>query len=307
VASIAEGDERVRSFYQPNGGVSAARNLALAHCRGGMIAFLDSDDAWHPWKLKVQMEVLRALPQVGMVWSDMDAIDTSGRIEFRNYLRRMYKGYGRFASSELFVNTDQLADVAPEAGHEFADLSLFWGRIYSQMLYGNLVHTSTVLLRRDWAARAGRFDETLRAGGEDYKFHLATTRLGEVAFLNAASINYRIGGDDQITSIRRNQVSFARAFLQTLEEQVRDHRSEIKLSDRELAEIRAKAHDWMASALLESGQRRPAASHALQAIRQRPVTPTAWKTLAKSMLPQAAVSLVRVTRRLQKGTAAASM
>ncbi|MBX3444021.1 MAG: hypothetical protein KF774_16550, partial [Planctomyces sp.] len=84
------------------------------------------------------------------------------------------------------------------------------------MLFGNLVHTSTVLLRRDWALRVGGFDESLRRGGEDYKYHLATTRLGPVAFIDVASIQYRIGADDQITC-GPNQEHFARAFLETVQ------------------------------------------------------------------------------------------
>jgi glycosyltransferase involved in cell wall biosynthesis len=307
VQSIAIADERVRYVYQPNGGVSAARNRALAHCRGAMIAFLDSDDAWLPWKLKAQVGILEALPQVGMVWSDMNAVDVGGRVVFPNYLRRMYKAYGRLTSTKLFANTVALNEVSPDSGAPVPEASVSWGRIYSQMLFGNLVHTSTVLVRRERASGVGPFDEALRAGGEDYKFHLSTTRLGDVAFLDAATIEYRIGGDDQITNIRRNQVAFASAFLCTLEEQIQRHRTEIELTNRELASIRSEAHDWLASALIESGQRGPAASHALQAIRQRAVTPTAWKTLVKTMLPRAAVDLVRATRRVSKQSTAASM
>jgi len=306
VSALAEADERVRYLHQPNGGVSSARNRGLANCRGGMIAFLDSDDAWHPWKLKAQVGVLQALPEVGMVWSDMHAIDLEGRLLHSKYLRRMYKGYARVGQGELFRQTALLRDIVPDSEAPDHASRLSWGRIYSPMLSGNLVHTPTVPMRRATAAAVGPFDESMKAGGEDYKFHLATTRLGDVAFLDAATIDYRIGGEDQITNVK-NQVNFATSFLKTLDEQVQNHRDQMQVTDGELEAIRADAHDWLASALIEGGQRRRAATHALRAIRQRPATSSAWKTLAKTMLPRTAIDLVRAARGLRTRTAAASM
>jgi hypothetical protein len=301
VAALANQDERIRYFYQPNGGVSAARNQALSHCRGAMIAFLDSDDTWHPWKLGAQVGILQALPHVGMTWSDMNAVDDDGRVTCTGYLRRMYKGYGRLASQSLFRSSARFRELTPGASAPNPDALVSWGNIYSPMLFGNLVHTSTVLLSRERASQVGCFDPAMRAGGEDYKFHLATTRFGDVAFLDSTTIDYRVGGDDQITTDRRNQPSFAAAFLATIEEEIQGHRSEIKLSDRELSAIRAEAHDWLASAMMESGRIRHAASHALQAIGQRPLTPRAWKTLVKSILPKTLVRLWRAARRVPNG------
>ena len=56
----AIGNPRVRVFRQRgNMGVAAARNLALEHARGVYIAFLDSDDIWHPNKLLKQVNFMR--------------------------------------------------------------------------------------------------------------------------------------------------------------------------------------------------------------------------------------------------------
>ncbi len=303
VRQLAASDPRVRYLPQPNRGVSAARNRALACSRGAMIAFLDSDDIWLPGKLQAQVDVLQALPSVGMVWTDMRAIALDGRQLCDRYLRTMYKGYDRVSERTLFSSTATLRQLAPNSP---LDGPVAWGRIYSQMLFGNLVHTPTVLMRREWAAQVGPFDPSIRAGGEDYKYHLATTRLCDVALLDVPTIDYRIGGDDQITNLR-NQVNFATSFLRTLDEHVAQHREEILLSDDELTTIRAGAYDWLASALVESGQRRPAARNALRAIRQRPALPTAWKTLMKTLLPRSAVDLVRAARRIRSGSTAATM
>src|SRR5262245_49416395 len=68
----------VRYFRQANAGVSAARNAGFRQARGAFVALLDSDDRWLPWKLSAQVALLRRFPEVGMVWTDMAAVDEKG-------------------------------------------------------------------------------------------------------------------------------------------------------------------------------------------------------------------------------------
>jgi glycosyltransferase involved in cell wall biosynthesis len=56
-----------RYLYQTNQGVSAARNLGIGEARGEFIAFLDSDDVWHPRKLEYQLRALGERPEVGLL------------------------------------------------------------------------------------------------------------------------------------------------------------------------------------------------------------------------------------------------
>ena len=53
-------DSRIKYFYNStNKGSAVSRNIALQKASGRWIAFLDSDDLWHPEKLEKQIEFMK--------------------------------------------------------------------------------------------------------------------------------------------------------------------------------------------------------------------------------------------------------
>lgn len=57
----AEKDNRIKIFkLKRNSGAAVARNNSISHAKGRFIAFCDSDDLWHPTKLKKQVEFMKS-------------------------------------------------------------------------------------------------------------------------------------------------------------------------------------------------------------------------------------------------------
>jgi glycosyltransferase involved in cell wall biosynthesis len=58
VQKIAINESRIILITKENGGVSSARNTGMRKATSDYIAFIDSDDEWHPSKLQKQFSVL---------------------------------------------------------------------------------------------------------------------------------------------------------------------------------------------------------------------------------------------------------
>lgn len=64
---FAARDSRLRRFCIPHGGIIAALNAGLEHCRGAFVARMDADDRSRPERLARQAAYLQTNPQVDLV------------------------------------------------------------------------------------------------------------------------------------------------------------------------------------------------------------------------------------------------
>lgn len=70
-------DERIKYFYQTNKGVSAARNLGLAHMKGIFFCFLDADDILPPNSLQSRLALFNQDKNVKFVDGVVEKRDSS--------------------------------------------------------------------------------------------------------------------------------------------------------------------------------------------------------------------------------------
>jgi hypothetical protein len=127
---VADYGERVVYLHQPDSGPWRARNEAIKHARGALVAFLDADDVWFPRKLQRQVAYLERHRSAAMV-------HTSAIVSAH-------------PTTTMRENADRVPpDRLPQPP----------ARIFCDLFHGDVaIDTATVLAQRDALLDVGGFD-----------------------------------------------------------------------------------------------------------------------------------------------------
>src|SRR2546425_296266 len=235
----------IQKVRQQKGGPYKARNLGARLARGEWLAFLDADDEWLPDKLARQLAA--ADEDAELIFTDCENFGACHRVKARQ------------------------SDTT-----EFFD-----GEVFEQLLLGNFISLSSVLMRRDCFERLGGFSEE-HTGVQEWDLWLGYVAAGgRVKVVRDALTRYRIHAGQMTQNLDLR----AAERLAVLERALSSSRG--RRVSRETAR-RARANVWEIGAWLAAPRHRTKAiGWYLRAARHWPWNLRLYKGIVKCCLNRA--------------------
>ncbi|MCY7353533.1 MAG: glycosyltransferase, partial [Lysobacter sp.] len=153
--------DRLHYVWQPNAGVSAARNHGMSIAQGRYFALLDSDDEWLPEKTALQFDWLQARPDFGLVVCDVTRVDDQHR------------------ETDVFRRREVIRED---------------GWVLRWILRNPALVPASVMMRREVYEDVGGFDVSLRTA-EDIDFHLRAAKCWRIGVIEQPLVRAMRGHD----------------------------------------------------------------------------------------------------------------
>lgn len=176
--------KKIKTVFQENAGVSAARNNGVRMSQGEFVAFLDADDIWFPEKIEKQIELFGKDKDLGLVHVGVENIDSEG--------------------NALDSTT---AGLAGRISHEF----LLFER--AVVLGGG----SGIMIPRKVFDELGGFDPELMTSA-DWDLFYRISRRYEVGFVPEILLRYRLHGSNMHGNVKRMEREMLHGFAKAFSE-----------------------------------------------------------------------------------------
>ena len=245
---LQEYGARLRVVRQENSGQSAARNVGVKLARGEYIAFLDQDDVWYPSKVRNQVAVLDAEPDVVLVHCNFDRIDERGRM--------LERGAG------MIERTSAL------------------GSSMGQLIGEALIFPSAMMIRKEGYERIGGFHHALQ-GFEDFDLIARLKAQGRFVMVEEPGMAYRMHGKGFTRTGGIHVIRSRETFLRRMQTLYRGHPSKQAIVKHMLADCYS---DWGMHDV-RIGNYQEARAKLLQSIRCNPFKFRTYTRLLRAILP----------------------
>lgn len=158
LSKVKSFETKIKILKKKNEGAASARNLGIQNSIGSYIAFLDSDDVWHPEKIEKQLRL--------MTEKNLDLV---------------------YCGGESFGHSGIPTTYTPE----------FSGSCYEQFIEFPtraiiILGCSSAMIQKSILEFSGHFDSEFIGAAEDWDFFRRVCKYGKVGYLNEILVKYRM-------------------------------------------------------------------------------------------------------------------
>jgi len=185
----------IKYFYQSNQGVASARNKGIMESKGEYIAILEADDVWLPEKIRMQVKILNENSDAAMVYTDAEMFEG-------DHLIRASLCHSTHANQKIDGFRKKIQQC------QFNDGTILKESLFDELLFGNLIVTLSVVMRKNCLSDVGNFDSHLAI--DDYDYWIRISEKFPIIYLNKITTRYRyrensLSGKNSLRSARYNE------------------------------------------------------------------------------------------------------